>query len=428
MALKLRPSRLAAHKPTQSYHLPRRRISSSSKLPPPPPSFARVQLPSRSFIALHGPEASRFLQGLVTSNIHPIVPAAPQVLYSAFLNAQGRLLNDVFIYTLPRSAPLLAHADAGVTTQDADDAPVYVIEASAEEAQSLASRLVKHKLRAKLTVRMLPTDALETHAAWSDAPDPATPAAPLPPPSPDYRQPLHVATDPRTPHLGLRILAPARHASPAAPAPIFDLVPPTGDPRHYTIRRYLRGVAEGPRELRREATLAHAANLDLLGAVDLRKGCYVGQELVTRTAHRGVVRRRVVPCRLFAGDGEEPPGSMAYEGRMEWEVPAGAEVKWVGGEHGEGGEAEVAGRRRARSEGTWLAGIGEVGLAEVKLESVVGLGPTGESIPGWRDSGGWGLEWEGAGKGEVRLKGFVPDWWRERMERVGRQESQGVQT
>ena len=424
MGFSMRPSRPGILRPKQSYHLPRRRLTSTSKLPPPLPPLALVHLPSRSFIALHGPEASRFLQGLVTSNIHPTVPAAPQVLYSAFLNAQGRLLNDVFIYTLPRSSPLLAHANVGITSQDADESPVYVIETPTEEAKSLASRLVKHKLRAKLTVRVLPEDAIETHVAWSDVSDSATPAAPLPRPSPDYRQPLHVAADPRTPDLGLRILGPA-HRPPSTTAPILDL--PSTDARHYTIRRYLRGVAEGPHELRREATLAHAANLDLLGAVDLRKGCYVGQELVTRTAHRGVVRRRVVPCRLFEG-GEAPPEAMAYEGRRDWEVPAGAEVKWVGGEqHGEGGEA-AGGRRRARSEGTWLAGIGEVGLAEVKLESVVGIGPIGESIPGWRDEGRWGLEWEGTEKGKIGLRGFVPGWWRERIERVGRQESHGVQT
>lgn len=33
--------------------------------------------------------------------------------------------------------------------------------------------------------------------------------------------------------------------------------------------------------------------------VDLKKGCYVGQELTSRTHHTGVVRKRIVPVRFF---------------------------------------------------------------------------------------------------------------------------------
>lgn len=39
-------------------------------------------------------------------------------------------------------------------------------------------------------------------------------------------------------------------------------------------------------------------NLDALNGVSYSKGCYVGQELVARTHHRGVIRKRLMPVSL----------------------------------------------------------------------------------------------------------------------------------
>jgi tRNA-modifying protein YgfZ len=42
-------------------------------------------------------------------------------------------------------------------------------------------------------------------------------------------------------------------------------------------------------------TFPHEADMDQLGGVDFEKGCYVGQEVVSRVEHRGSARSRVVP-------------------------------------------------------------------------------------------------------------------------------------
>ena len=39
----------------------------------------------------------------------------------------------------------------------------------------------------------------------------------------------------------------------------------------------------------------HEADMDQLGGVDFDKGCYVGQEVVSRVEHRATARSRVVP-------------------------------------------------------------------------------------------------------------------------------------
>ena len=61
----------------------------------------------------------------------------------------------------------------------------------------------------------------------------------------------------------------------------------------------------------------HDADMDILHGVDFKKGCYVGQEVVSRMKHRGEARKRVVRVRLEGAapapgaevtDGERPVG------------------------------------------------------------------------------------------------------------------------
>ncbi len=48
--------------------------------------------------------------------------------------------------------------------------------------------------------------------------------------------------------------------------------------------------------------------MDQLGGVDFAKGCYVGQEVVSRMEHRGIARTRAVPVRY---DGAAPAAGAA---------------------------------------------------------------------------------------------------------------------
>ncbi len=58
----------------------------------------------------------------------------------------------------------------------------------------------------------------------------------------------------------------------------------------------------------REQFIPQMLNLDRLGAIDFRKGCYPGQEIVARTQYRGQLKRRLFG---FAGNTPElpPPGA-----------------------------------------------------------------------------------------------------------------------
>lgn len=60
-------------------------------------------------------------------------------------------------------------------------------------------------------------------------------------------------------------------------------------------------------EALQEQLTVHMVSLDLAGGVDFEKGCYLGQEIVIRTHHRGQVKKRAF---VATGDGEAPkPGT-----------------------------------------------------------------------------------------------------------------------
>lgn len=68
----------------------------------------------------------------------------------------------------------------------------------------------------------------------------------------------------------------------------------------YHRERIFKGVPEGAFEIASRQAIPMEFNVDLMGGIDFNKGCYLGQELVTRTHHRGVVRKRVLPLRFHA--------------------------------------------------------------------------------------------------------------------------------
>lgn len=73
--------------------------------------------------------------------------------------------------------------------------------------------------------------------------------------------------------------------------------------RQYQLWRFLHGCGEGHLELAFEKSIPLENNLDLQNGVSFNKGCYLGQELIARAHHVGMVRKRLWPVWL----GDAPP-------------------------------------------------------------------------------------------------------------------------
>ncbi|KAL8690105.1 MAG: hypothetical protein Q9218_004373 [Villophora microphyllina] len=375
------------------------------KLPLPPPSKGFAHLTNRALISIYGVDAARFLQGLTTANIQSS-PSRP-VYFSAFLNAQGRVLYDVFIYPEPPQLSVFPHPAV-----ERDGTPGFLIDADKAQVEDLHSHLKKFKLRAKIKMRVLDPMEADVWSTWTDE-DVSSPSypAPLPPStkcSPRITKSQWSAMlkfpDPRLPSLGHRIIAlkgkPPRfkhlHGAPASC-------------ETYEIRRILHGIPQGAREILSGEALPQESNLDYMSGIDFRKGCYVGQELTIRTHHTGVVRKRILPVQLYRADAKYPPHNLEYDMWTKLEMPSqGQNITRVD--------------PKGRSAGKWLGGVGNVGLALCRLETMTDIKLTEEG-GGWSPKHEFKMSWRTEGDNgeerEVKVKAFVPEWYR-------RGESKGI--
>lgn len=207
--------------------------------------FTAGLLPERALFHVGGPDAAHFLNNLVTADIEGL--AEGEARYAALLTPQGKMLFDFFVVKRPDG---------------------YLIDCSAAQRAELVKRLGFYKLRAKVTVSPSDDDV---------AASPVKPAMAV-----AYR-------DPRSEALGWRCAVP-HGALPESP--------------DYHAARIALGLADTDADLGSGDYFPHEANLDQLGGVNFRKGCYVGQEVVSRMEHRGTARNRILPVRL---DGNAPP-------------------------------------------------------------------------------------------------------------------------
>ncbi len=209
-------------------------------------------LPDRALIEVSGDEAESLLNRLVTRNLAGMTRG--EARYAALLSPQGKLMVDFFAYR---------RADG------------FLLDCPADLAADLAKKLNMFKLRAKVTIA--PQPALAVAASWGGALMEA--------PGPAFR-------DPRHDQLGWRIVAPPARLA------FFG-----SDINTYERHRILLGVPRGGVDFVYGDTFVHDANLDLLHGVDFDKGCYVGQEVVSRVHHRNSARKRIVKVHVYG----DPP-------------------------------------------------------------------------------------------------------------------------
>jgi len=284
-------------------------------------------------------------------------------LYSCFLNAAGRVLYDVFIYPSQQGG-----ADSG-----------FLIDVDSGQAEKLARYLKRFKLRADVKIRVVDEEEMGVWAVWNEGGEGEGEGM-----DEGYE-------DFRAPDMGRRVVS-----SGNSKTQFSGQETTVGS---YTIRRMMKGVAEGQDEILPESALPQESNIDYMGGIDFRKGCYVGQELTIRTHHTGVVRKRILPVQIYDGRGIKPPESMMYDPNSELiQPPPGTNIARVG--------------TKGRSAGKWVHGVGNIGLALCRLETMTGLSVTGE-MGSWSPEQEFKVSWspdEGGEEGEVKVKAFVPSW------------------
>lgn len=207
---------------------------------------------SRTVLRLSGEGVRDWLGNLLTNVI------AGPVTYGALLTPQGKIIADMFV--TDRGNHLLL------------DTPVHM-------GAALLKRLKMYRLRAPIEIE----DVSETeflHVTWGDAASRGD-------------------SDPRRDQLGTRLF--------------LDHIE-TGD-GNFDRHRLSLGVPDSEWDFETTSVFPMDANMDLLNGVNYSKGCFVGQEVVSRMKRKSVVRKRMQTLRLN-GDANDGDRVMAGEKKV----------------------------------------------------------------------------------------------------------------
>jgi len=175
-----------------------------------------------------------WLDGLISNSL------SGSMTFAALLTPQGKIIADFFV------------------TKDRED---LLLDTPSKFAPSLFKRLRMYKLRAPIEI----TDITETHnvyAIWATN-------------SPWEGEEGHA--DPRHASLGRRLIT-------------EDYLEGLDD---YNAHRLSLGVVDSEWDFETITTFPADANMDLMNGVDFKKGCFVGQEVVSRMKRMTTVKKRM---------------------------------------------------------------------------------------------------------------------------------------
>lgn len=215
-------------------------------------SFLMQVRRDRAVLSLEGAEAENFLHNMVTADVLGL--AKGQARYAALLSPQGKILFDFFV---------LKTAEG------------YFLDCAASQLEELMKRLNFYRLRAKVAIAV--RSDLEVGVA------PVQPSG------------LTAFVDPRTPLMGWRVITEKGKL-------------PEGS--GYELARIALGLADSDGDIGSGQLFPHEANFDQIGAVSFSKGCYIGQEVVSRMEHRATARSRILPTTF---DDAAPPRDAAIK-------------------------------------------------------------------------------------------------------------------
>jgi folate-binding protein YgfZ len=195
-------------------------------------------LADRRLIRVSGTGAEEFLNNLITADVENLPEGEARA--SALLTPQGKILFDFLI---------------------ARDGQAYVIETGATEQDALLRRLTMYRLRAPVDLKLEPVEGVSVF--WNEG------------------APEAGAKDGRFAKAGIDLFrVPDASAS--------------GDVAAYDALRIEYGIADSGRDYALQDAFPHDVLMDVNDGISFKKGCFVGQEVVSRMKHRGTARRRIV--------------------------------------------------------------------------------------------------------------------------------------
>jgi len=210
-----------------------------------------IILEDRSLIAFSGPDAEHLLHNVVTCNIESLPEGVAQI--SALLTPQGKIMFDFLVSKNGKNS--------------------YLVEIAKDNASAFTQKMIMYRLRSKVEI----SESSESFVriSWSDH---STESAP-----------------------GLRD---TRFQNQVVIREYLDTGPAT-DRNAWDLLRIANGVPESGLDFPLGDAFPHDVSLDQNHGVDFQKGCYIGQEVVSRMHHRHTARRRILIAKSSGKFGDE---------------------------------------------------------------------------------------------------------------------------
>ncbi len=194
---------------------------------------------NRTVFRLSGEGVEAWLEGLITNSL-----ADKAIIFAALLTPQGKIIADFFI------------------TREGDG---FLMDTPEKFGAVLFKRLRMYKLRAPITIE----DISESHfvyAVWPEKED---------------EEITEGLADPRLVALGRRLITPQKHADASV-----------DDKADYNAHRLSLGVPDSAWDFETASVFPADVNMDIINGIDFKKGCFVGQEVVSRMKRMTTVKKR----------------------------------------------------------------------------------------------------------------------------------------
>lgn len=425
------------------------------------PECGHAVLTNKSLISVEGPDAVKFLNGLVTYKMLPSFIKKNETtistkevdksvlldefdisglnwgslkesiesknltinrngIFTSILNSKGRIISDVFIYPYKYN--------------ELDGEPRYLIEINTDLLKSILNIFKFHKLKSKVSFKILddfkiwyiyndlkqdvlynlqlkyfnedskflknPTNSMENSIKFLNDPN-------LFSENLNKENVLSFAFDDRCPDFGIKLITPSSIDN------LDEIINESFLPLNQGLlklstldkRRYLTGIAESPTELTPNKYLPLESCFEYMGGINFDKGCYTGQELTVRTYHTGIIRKRIVPIKLYDFDKDSNEIELNYNNEFEFELDDLENLEIYSNEiksktlskspFNKPSDKQTV--RKPKSSGTLLKSSGSLGLALIRLEDFASDGK---------------FYVESTDK-KIGIKAFMPYWWPE---------------
>ena len=230
-------------------------------------------LDDRGFIQINGDEAKEFLQNIVTNDIEKI--SLKFTLFSSIFTPQGKYLYEFFI---------LKSANG------------YLLECE----KNIVSEIIKlfnfYKLRSKVNLINV-SEKYSCVIIDLEKFKEINKSEPLKGFTTTYNEEI-IYIDPRNKNLGAKIISRIKNTKNLLKILNLKKI----DKEKYYEKSFNLGIPQVNLDKLKDKIFGIENNLDELGGIDFKKGCYIGQENTSRIKLRNKLRKRILPVKKVSGE------------------------------------------------------------------------------------------------------------------------------